>query len=159
MWCSLPDRLLLISVRSRTGAVLASFIVATSVIGAACSPLPTPEQAAQERATRIDSLIAVTAGDSSPAWRADHFPAADLHGPFPRPKLPPGGDTNDAAAYYKLGANVAWRLAGVADRAFYWATRLDPTMADAYYARWDARRHGLPDRLYADDSVRPVDRS
>jgi tetratricopeptide (TPR) repeat protein len=137
---------------------LASFIVATTVIGAACSPLPTPEQEARERAMRIDSLIAVTARDSSPAWRADHFPAANLHGPFPRPKLPAGADTNDAGAYYKLGANVAWRLAGVADRAFYWATRLDPTMADAYYARWDVRRHGLQDRLYADDSVRPADK-
>jgi len=148
-----------LATRKLAAAVLASFVLATAiVVGPACTPLPTPEQQFREWHNRSDSLIALTARDSSPAWRADHFPAANLHGPFPRPTLPAGADTNDAGAYYKLGANVAWRLQGVADRAFYWSSRLDPTMADAYFARWDVRRHGLPDRLYADGSVRPVDK-
>jgi tetratricopeptide (TPR) repeat protein len=133
--------------------VLASFIITTVlVIPTACTPLPSPEQAR----SRYDAEVQATARDSGPEWRAIHFPAADLHGPFPRPKLPTGADTNDPAAYFKLGTSVAWRAQGLADRAFYWAIRLDPTMADAYYARWDVLRHRSRYRLFPDDSVRPV---
>ena len=151
--CSTSTRF---SVR-RAGAALPSFVLTTVLVtGAACGPLPTPEQQALELRTRFDSAIEKIARDSSPAWRADHFPAADLHGPFPRPQLPAGTDTNNARAYYDYGSNIAWRLPGVADRALYWAVRLDPTMAEGYYARWDLRRHGVPYRSYAGDSVRPV---
>ena len=136
-------------------AGLRSFTLAAALMsGAECALLPTPEEQAHAADVRYDSMVEARARDSSPEWRADHFPAADIHGPFPRPKLPAGGDTNDAAAFYQLGASIEWRLPGLADRAFYWAVRLDPTMADAYYARWEVRRHGYHFRLYPDDSVR-----
>lgn len=143
--------------RYRAGVALASFVITTSlVIASACTPLPTPEQQARAITSRYDSAVEKAARDSSPEWRADHFPAIDLHGPFPRPKLPDGADTNDAGTYYKYGTSIGLRLPGAADRALYWAVRLDPTMADAYYARWDVRRHGSSYRLYLGDSVRPV---
>jgi tetratricopeptide (TPR) repeat protein len=152
-----PNKSLVALTRHRAGAVLASFVFTTVfVIGTACAPPPAPEQQAPLFRSRFDSLVAATARDSSPEWRAAHFPTVDLHGPFPRPELPAGADTNDAVAYFKLGATIAWRAQGLADRAFYWALRLDPTMADAYYARWDVRRHGSYYRLFPDDSVRPV---
>ncbi len=103
---------------------------------------------------RLDSIEEARARDSSLAWRVDHFVTPALHGPFPRPKLPAGADSNDAAAYNRLGDSVGFRQQGLADRAFYWATRLDPTMADAYYARWDLRSHGSGLFLYPDDTVR-----
>ena len=141
----------------RSGAVLAFFLFTTLVvIGTACAPPPTLEEQARSARSRFDAKVAAAARDSSPEWRAAQFPMLDLHGPFPRPKLPAGSDTNDAAAYFKLGQRVAWSQQGLADRAFYWAIRLDPTMPEAYYARWDVRRHGSFNRLFPGDSVRPV---
>jgi tetratricopeptide (TPR) repeat protein len=128
-----------------------SFVLA---IGTSCAPPPEPRQPLFPLARRLDSLEEARARDSSPAWRVDHFFTPALHGPFPRPKLPAGADPNDAAAYYRLGDSVGFRQQGLADRAFFWATRLDPTMADAYYARWDLRSHGSGQFLYPGDSVR-----
>ncbi len=50
-----------------------------------------------------------------------------------RPHLKAGADTNDAAAYYSYGTITIAKAPAVARSAFYWASRLDPEMADAYY--------------------------
>lgn len=65
-----------------------------------------------------------------------------------RPKLPAGADTNSANAYYRLGINELRDDPGTAERAFYWAWRLEPGWADPLYARrialhlTDLRRFG-----------------
>jgi hypothetical protein len=53
----------------------------------------------------------------------------------PRPHLPIGVDTNDAQVYYDLGIAQLEREPKKAADAFFWAARLNPTGADAYYAR------------------------
>lgn len=56
---------------------------------------------------------------------------------LPRPKLPPGTDSNAAAAYYHWGEPLV--RFGVkldtAEMALYWASRLDPAWPDPLYAR------------------------
>lgn len=121
----------------------------------ACGPLPEPGSASSY--THRDSVVEANARAKSSEWRAAHYPAMDPDGPFARPKLADSADTNDAIAYYRLGDSVKWIQQGLADRAFYWSTRLDPTLADGYYARWDLRRHGLVYRLYPGDSVHRAD--
>lgn len=140
----------------RQAACACRLVLSALVVATACTP-PPPEPSPGPIHTRYDSLMEAEASTKSVEWRARHYPAADLHGPFERPKLPAGADTNDPAAYYKLGDSVKWRLQGLADRAFYWAVRLDPTMAEAYYARWDLRRHGTHHHLYPDGLIRSVD--
>ncbi len=64
-----------------------------------------------------------------------------------RPTLGADADTNDAGGYYRWGvAQLEWYPEDAAD-AFYWAIRLDPTSADAYYARWAALHLSDPNRL------------
>jgi tetratricopeptide (TPR) repeat protein len=53
-----------------------------------------------------------------------------------RPTLPSTADTNDAEAYYRLGHEMVARKPGVAADAFYWATRLNPYGAHAFYGRY-----------------------
>jgi hypothetical protein len=54
---------------------------------------------------------------------------------FKRPRLTADADTNDARAYYDFGVlvlrNEPWKAAA----AFYWASRLDPAWAEAFYAQ------------------------
>ena len=138
----------------RPRAVLGAFVAATVLVGGSCGPLPPPEAPRLPFRSRYDSVIEARARDSTPAWRASHYFMPNLHGPFPRPTLPAGGDSNDAVAYYRLGDSIKFRQQGVADRALYWAIRLDPTMANAYYDRWDLRTHGSGFFLYPDDTVR-----
>lgn len=52
-----------------------------------------------------------------------------------RPELPAGADTNDAQAYFDLGQQQLNRNPEQAADAFYWSSRLQPTWADAFYAR------------------------
>lgn len=52
-----------------------------------------------------------------------------------RPKLPAGVDTNSAQVYYDFGLENLERDPDKAADAFYWAARINPTLADAYYAR------------------------
>ena len=134
-----------------------AFLIALA-LGMGCNPPPEPDSEPRPIHTRFDSLTEAQAAMHSHEWREIHFATTDLHGPFPRPALPQGADTNDAAAYYRLGDSVMYREQGLADRAFYWAVRLDPTMAEAYYARWELRYHGRVHRLYPDDSVRRIPR-
>src|SRR5918996_5173175 len=55
-----------------------------------------------------------------------------------RPKLPAQADTNDWEAYYDRGAAILHRLPNEADRAFYWASRLNPARAEPPFGRWVA---------------------
>jgi tetratricopeptide (TPR) repeat protein len=52
-----------------------------------------------------------------------------------RPELYARADTNDAAVYYNFGIEQLERNPKVAADALYWATRLNPLHAEAYYAR------------------------
>jgi tetratricopeptide (TPR) repeat protein len=52
-----------------------------------------------------------------------------------RPKMPAQADTNDAHAYYSFGIEQLGHDDEQAADALYWATRLEPTWADAFYAR------------------------
>jgi tetratricopeptide (TPR) repeat protein len=63
------------------------------------------------------------------------FPAESPWSSPARPPLPAGTDTNDATAYYSFGTSAIYAKPDSAAAAFYWATRLDPWRADAYYAR------------------------
>ena len=134
---------------------LARIVLAIVVIGWACVPPPEPASAPRRVVhTRFDSLEEAQARSHSAEWRAAHYMTPDFHGPFRRPTLPDGADTNDPVAYYRLADSIEWREQGTADRALYWAIRLDPTMADAYFERWDLRTHGGSHFLYPDDSLR-----
>jgi tetratricopeptide (TPR) repeat protein len=148
-------------VRQVIGLVMPACLWAVVAIGTACQPPlqpPPPEPIPQSPLDRFhrysDSVLQISLRDSGPQWRVDHFPMLDLHGPYTRPTLPAGEDSNDPVAYYKLGDSVRTRKSGLADRAFYWAIRLDPMMADAYYRRWQVLYEGTTYRLYPDSSVR-----
>ncbi len=52
-----------------------------------------------------------------------------------RPAMYAGADTNDAQAYYDFGLAQLEKDPMLADAGFYWAARLNPTRADAFYAR------------------------
>jgi tetratricopeptide (TPR) repeat protein len=52
-----------------------------------------------------------------------------------RPRLSADADTNDTRSYYDFGLEKLERDPELAADAFYWAARIDPTSADAYYAR------------------------
>ncbi|MGH7620420.1 MAG: tetratricopeptide repeat protein [Gemmatimonadaceae bacterium] len=49
--------------------------------------------------------------------------------------MPVQADTNDARAYYDFAMDLLGRDDAKAADALYWATRLEPTWADAFYAR------------------------
>jgi tetratricopeptide (TPR) repeat protein len=64
-----------------------------------------------------------------------------------RPRLDPQADTNDANAYYRFATERLRKEPDKAADALYWATRLDPAWADAYYARRIALLLADPQRL------------
>lgn len=135
-------------------------LLAFGALGAAallfgCVPSAPDPPAPRPLVTRYDSALDSTARLKGPEWRALHYPAANLHGPFTRPELhDTAADPNDPLAYYRLGDSVRRTLPGLADRAFYWASRLDPTFADAYFARWALLRRDFPWREMPDGSIR-----
>ena len=74
-----------------------------------------------------------------------------------RPRLPSTADSNDARAYYALGSMDLQSDVGTASRAFYWARRIDPSYADAYYGERTALLLSDPHRLVQwDDGVKRV---
>jgi tetratricopeptide (TPR) repeat protein len=64
-----------------------------------------------------------------------------------RPALGAGVDTNDAQSYYQHGLTLVRNTPEKAADAFYWATQLDPSSADAFYARRIALLMANPQRL------------
>jgi tetratricopeptide (TPR) repeat protein len=66
-----------------------------------------------------------------------------------RPRLDAAADTNSAGAYYSHGVRVMSTRPAEAVDAFYWATRLEPGMADAWYARRIAFFMSRPERFGA----------
>lgn len=62
-------------------------------------------------------------------------------GPLPagapmRPALGAGADVNDWEAYFDRGAKIFRDSPAEAGAYFYWASRLDPSRAEPYFARW-----------------------
>jgi tetratricopeptide (TPR) repeat protein len=134
---------------------LALLALIALLVGSGCNP-PEPEHRPRPLVTRRDSLADSIARTRGPTWRAEQYPYADLHGPFPRPRLADTADTNDPLAYYHLGDSLRYRQPGTADRAFYWAARLDPTFAEAYFARWRLLRRDYTQREMPDGSIREI---
>ena len=134
---------------------IALMAVFAALIGTGCNP-PEPEHRPRPLVSRRDSIADSVAHAMGPAWRAEHYPSADVHGPFLRPRLADTADTNDPLAYYRLGDSLRYQRPGVADRAFYWASRLDPTFADAYFARWRLLRRDNSQREMPDGSIRDI---
>lgn len=64
-----------------------------------------------------------------------------------RPRLDAAADTNSASAYYSHGVRVMNTRPTEAADAFYWATRIEPGMADAWYARRIAFFMSRPERF------------
>lgn len=127
---------------------------ATCALG--CGPTSPPPRV-RPLVTHYDSTLDSVARVHGPEWRALHYPLASLHGPYPRPVLADtNADPNDALSYYRLGDSVRRVLPGLADQAFYWALRLDPTFADAYFARWTLLRREFPWREMPDGSIRRI---
>jgi tetratricopeptide (TPR) repeat protein len=56
----------------------------------------------------------------------------------PRPPLAANQDTNDANTYYLSGVSQLQSHPQRASDAFFWATRLNPALAEAWYGRWAA---------------------
>ena len=67
-----------------------------------------------------------------------------------RPKLDTGVDTNAAGAYYALGLQVIEKDPKRAADAFYWAARINPSLADAWYGRWAASLMAEPPHVLGD---------
>lgn len=79
------------------------------------------------RAMAVGALLVIGARADAQRDKQDKEPK--------RPQLWERADTNDAATYYNFGLDQIERDPKVAADAFYWATRLNPLHADAYYAR------------------------
>jgi tetratricopeptide (TPR) repeat protein len=77
------------------------------------------------------------------ALPAQQSPATPL-----RPKLYAGADTNDARLYYQIGVNSLDDKPAESVRAFYWASKIDPSSAEALYALHTAKMMAMtPDEL------------
>lgn len=81
-----------------------------------------------------------------------------------RPKLAATADTNSAQDYYWHGVSTLARRPDEAAAAFYWASRIDPSSADAVYSRHAALLLAQPyNRLNSymmnrhDDRLRSID--
>jgi tetratricopeptide (TPR) repeat protein len=76
-----------------------------------------------------------------------------------RPKLQFTTDTNDASAYRRLGEQMLDRDPRLAADAFYWATRLDPNSAEAFYGLRTARHLADPWRFkrYMEDDRKTIE--
>lgn len=74
-----------------------------------------------------------------------------------RPRMYTYSDTNSATAYVAYGKERLRRRPGEAADAFYWATRLDPRMADPFYLRALALEAHNPGAYRGDRKRRPLD--
>ncbi len=62
----------------------------------------------------------------------------------PRPHASAIADTNDARAYFNYGIDQFERNPSDASGAFYWASRIDPTLGDAFYGYRSAEIMRMP---------------
>lgn len=85
------------------------------------------EPARQQPARAI--LLAIVALVGAP------LTTVSAQSPPKRPRLSAGADTNSARAYYDRGVDLLTQDAWTAAAAFYWASRLEPGWAEAFYAR------------------------
>jgi tetratricopeptide (TPR) repeat protein len=98
------------------------------------------------RTLHVAALVLAVAGcheGAPPAPLPTTLPAFfDVSRRPDRPRLIVSGpaatslDTNDARFYYAAGMAVRDTNPEGASAAFYWASRLDPSWAEPYYARW-----------------------
>jgi hypothetical protein len=85
---------------------------------------------------------------------------AAAQAPPRRPGLPRGADTNDWQAYFDWGYQNFRNSPLEADRAFQWASRLDPSRAEPLFGQWAAywyRNDGLF-MAYLDGELKPDER-
>jgi len=80
-------------------------------------------------------LAAVLLGALVAAHAAEPNLAGAQEKPPRRPKLAAGADTNSARAYYDVAIQILQSDPEKAADALFWSTRLEPTWAEAYYAR------------------------
>ena len=94
------------------------------------------------RVSTAGLLIALAAG-SARAQSADSTAIPS------RPKLDAGADTNSAQANYAYGMTRIDDDPQESVRAFYWASRIDPSSGDAMYALWTAKLVAMSDSQLA----------
>lgn len=78
---------------------------------------------------RISTALLAVVVLLAPALRAQKTPQTPS-----RPKLWAGADTNDARSYYQYGVRMIDSKPEESSRAFYWASRIDPSSGEALYA-------------------------
>ena len=98
--------------------------------------------------------VASVAQAQTPAPLAVLDPMLDLSAVPPRPPLAALAtlDSNDAHQYYDVGMASVDTNQSLAAAAFFWASRLDPSWAEPYFARWYVLRRAEP--RATSDSVR-----
>ena len=83
-------------------------------------------------------LLAVACGFVSARGASQQPPPLQDPTTFKRPSLPGGADSSDWEAYFDYGVSKLRSEPRIAERAFYWASRLDPSRAEPLYGRWVA---------------------
>ncbi len=78
---------------------------------------------------RISTVLLAAAVLLTPALRAQKASKIPT-----RPRLDPGADTNDARSYYQYGVRMIDSKPEESVRAFYWASRIDPSSGEVLYA-------------------------
>jgi len=86
--------------------------------------LPYVEQSVRIRT--VLTALTVLFAPALPAQKTAQIPA--------RPRLDPGADTNDARSYYQYGVRMIDDKPEESVRAFYWASRIDPSSGEVLYA-------------------------
>jgi tetratricopeptide (TPR) repeat protein len=76
-------------------------------------------------------------------------PASDTASSPARPKLAPGADSNNAQANFVYGMKMVYENVDESVRAFYWASRIDPSSGDALYALRSAKLIAMSDSALA----------
>jgi tetratricopeptide (TPR) repeat protein len=102
--------------------------------------------------------VASVAQAQTPAPLVVLDPMLDLSAVPPRPPLAALAtlDSNDAHEYYDVGMASIDTNQSLAAAAFFWASRLDPSWAEPYFARWYVLRRAEP-RAISDSVQRLVD--
>ncbi len=75
--------------------------------------------------------------------------AAQKNKELKRPKLDAAADTNDWNAYYVYGLTRLQSRPDESERAFYWASRLNPAVPDPLFAQWVAHWMKDENHMYA----------